>query len=454
MSNRAFRGTGCLRVVLAVVVTLDLLSLYSFLGEARADALAAGASLGGFDELLSRAAVRGAVILIGIAAAVGFARRAGRLWHGLVALTALMFLSTVHTHLFGSPWRHLFFGGLCLAGWLAGLAVSRHRGAPADEGYACTGSVALLGAAYLNSGISKLVFGGSTWVSGLPVQSAIVAQNGLIPDGIAAAYRSWVATTPAVARLYSVATVAFELSGPLMLVGRRMRIFVALGLLSMHASIFFLTGHILYWESMVLLLCFGLSPAVPAERSPHSAAVSHRPRTGRFAVAVAVLAVAALFAIAHQARRFALRHEESHKIVEPPGIAAEQGAPPRGIEPGEAPTPMPTVSVLQRVGPFAIGQVLAEGWTIDAFDLDDDGFAITVAGEAGRVRFDITCASRGGSPFDVGAAHILYSRHVGFEELEAAGKALQEQFRKATEGREVCERIQSWRAAARASLPG
>src|SRR4029450_6099426 len=124
---------------------------------------------------------------------------------------------------FGSPWRHLFFSGLCLLGWLLGLVVSRQQGAPTDESWARAGSVALLGAAYLNSGISKIVFGGFKWISGLPVQVAIIGQDGMVPDGVVGWYRSWAVSTPEVACAFSVGTLAFELSGPLMLVGPRTR---------------------------------------------------------------------------------------------------------------------------------------------------------------------------------------------------------------------------------------
>ena len=251
MSERFVGGATFVRVGLAAVVALDLISYYVYLGDARATALQSGVSLGGFSDMLSRPVTRGTVAFVGLASAASFARRPARLWEGLVALGALTLLSTAHTQILGSPWRHLFFSGLCLAGWLLGLIVARYRGAPADESYARTGGMALLGAAYLSSGISKIVYGGWAWTSGLPVQSAIVGQSGLIGEGIAGRYRFWVATRPLLASIFSTATVAFELAGPLMLVGRKTRLFVALGLIGMHANIYLLTEHILYWESMV-----------------------------------------------------------------------------------------------------------------------------------------------------------------------------------------------------------
>lgn len=448
MNSRASGGIRVLRLVLTGLVAVDLLSFYFFIGEARADKLASGISLGAFGAL-SHPIVRGTVVLFGLAGLVGFGRRAGRFWEGLIALAALVFLSTVHTSLFGSPWRHLFFGGVCLTGWLLGLAVRRYQGEPSDEKYARIGSMALLGAAYLNSGISKVVYGGLTWLSGLPVQSAVVAQSGLVSDGLLGTYRSWVVEVPVLAGVLSSATVAFELAGPLMLVGRRMRLCVALGLFGMHANIYLLTSHILYWESMVLLLAFGLSSEPPqAERGADGPVLLVDDR--RFAAAVALLVACAALAIAHQGRRFARLHP-THRAVE--RIALEEEMPePREERVGEIakPTPVPTVAILRRVGPFTVGDTLAGTWSIDSLELSDDGFTITVGGEPGRARFDLTCSAPHASPFDVGAAHILYRNDMDLRDLEPAGRAVQEQFRRATEGRRVCEQLLSWRTAAQA----
>ena len=65
--------------------------------------------------------------LIGAAGAVAFARasRTARRRPGDRRRAGL--LSAAHAQLFGSPWRHLFYSGLCLTGWLLGLAVGRRR---------------------------------------------------------------------------------------------------------------------------------------------------------------------------------------------------------------------------------------------------------------------------------------------------------------------------------------
>jgi hypothetical protein len=314
-----------------------------------------------------------------------------------------------------------------LTGWLIGLAARRQQGAPADESWARIGCTALLGATYFNSGISKIVYGGLTWVSGLPVQYAIVAQSGMVTGDLASSYRSWVVATPVAASIMSTATVAFELAGPLMLVGRRVRLGVALGLVGMHMNIYFLTTHILYWESMVLLLAVALSsdPAVP-ESPPRTTGFLADGR--RYYVAVAALAVCASFAIAHQAVRYGRR------------VTDEQMPPARPLA--------PTVAVLRQVGPFTVGETVAQAWSIESLQLRESGLLLTLSGEPGRVRFELTCSSALSSPFDVGDAHILYWQDMEFQKLEAAGRALQEELRNATGGREVCERLRSWRTAA------
>ncbi len=353
--------------------------------------------------------MRGIVIAIGLAATIAFGRRPGRLWEGMIALAALALLSSVHAQLFGSPWRHLFYSGLCLSGWLLGLAVGRARGTPTDESFARTGSLALLGAAYLNAGISKAVYGGTEWISGIPIQAVVIGQDGLVADSLLSAYRSWVATTPAVAQLFAVATLGFELAGPLVIAGGRTRLCIALGLLAMHANIYLLT-HILYWESMVFLLVFGLSADGTPTPSAHSTAgVGGVDR--RFAAAAAVLAVCALLAISHQRQRWT-RLE----------TAREAGAP-------------AVVPALRQVGPFIVGQSIADGWSLDSLQVNDSGLVAALSGKSGKAEFELTCApSSLRSPFDVGAAHIFYRSDLDFRDLQIVGSRFRQMVQGAAEG--------------------
>jgi hypothetical protein len=197
----------------------------------------------------------------------------------------------------------------------------------------------------------------------------VIERDGLVADSNRS-YRAWVVTTPLAGIAFSVATVFFELAGPLMLVGRRTRICVAAGLFGMHANIFLLTG-ILYWESIVLLILFALSPDPAAEVVSGPAS---RVSAWGYRAAVAVLGLCAVLAIGHQARRYA-RANAVAPVVAP--------SPPAGVA-----TP-----ALRQIGPFAVGQTIAGSWSIDMLDLSDGGFIVATAKSGARARFELTCAS-------------------------------------------------------------
>jgi hypothetical protein len=301
------------------------------------------------------------------------------------------------------------------------------------------GSIAFLGAAYFNAGISKVVFGGFEWLSGVPIQAAIVAQDGLVADSVVSAYRIWVVNTPVVAALFSVLTVGFELGGPLMIAGRRIRFGVVVGLLGMHLNLYVLTP-ILYWEAMVLLVLFGLS----AERwEAHSIPAPTRSilAGGRvFAATVALLALCAVVVIGHQAAQFTRLRGPTTARVEPPPPAAVGGPP--AINAAPAP---PSPSAPQQVGPFAVGQSVTDTWVIDALTVTHEVIIVALTSRLGRARFEVTCHSEHRSPFDLGPAHILYSQHTEFGALEGAGWALRQRLEEAAEGADVCERLADWR---------
>ena len=202
---------------------------------------------------------------------------------------------------------------------------------------------------------------------------------------------------------------------------------ITLGLIAMHASIFVLT-HIAYWESMVFLLAFGLSSDTPsAENVPESSA-SSRSLGGAFIGAAALLALCAVLAIAHQSRRFARLH----------GLAGAEG---------EGPASAPVT--FQQVGPFTVGQRLADEWSLDSLTDSEAGFVASLSSERGRAAFEVTCSSSAHrSPFDLGPAHIFYSSQLEFDDLEALGRAFREEIRQATTDENVCEQLADWRKAA------
>jgi hypothetical protein len=401
-----------LRVALAAVVLFDLGSLCVFLGDL-------GQPIAGADTWSRTIASwlwRAGIATLGTVATVQFARRPGRLLAGVIALICLAILSTAHGRLFGSPWRHLFFSGLCLAGWLLGLAHARWQGRPHDEAMARMGGLALLSAAYLNGGISKLAFGGQEWLSGVTIQALVLGQDGLVAEGPLGLVRAWVVHTPAVAAMLAWATTAFELGAPLMLSRGPLRPIVALGLVAMHATIYATTG-ILYPESMALLVLFavvsdpGVLPTEPRES-----------RTFRWQVGV--LAVLAALAIVHQARRF----RES-----------------------EVSTTQPRAVTLERLGPFSTGQTVARDWSIEALEVGERRFTLALTSHLGRVRFDFTCDPQAASPFDLGRGHLSYRTDplLPFATVEPLGQVLRQVVRDAIAQDDVCSAWTHWIGTAR-----
>jgi len=419
MTEKGLQRAPLLRATIAAVAAADLLSLVAFLHEAR------GESAIGAIALVAQTPFALAIAGLGVAAAFRFARAPGRIAAGAISLGALALLSTAHAQLFGSPWRHLYYSGLCLAGWITGLLVARYRGASRQEVWASTGALALLGTAYLNAGISKLVLGGGDWLTGLPIQAAIIGQDGLVPGGILHHYRMLVVETPALATALSMLTVAFELAGPLMLAGRRPRLLVAGGLLGMHLNILLLTTEILYWEAMVFLAVFAICADTAADLGEDATA---RPLGGAlFAPAVVLLIVGAALAIRHQAVRFR---------------ELNRGATTTAVQ-------QPPPAVLQQVGPFVVGAALDGEWSIAFLATSASAITVTVQGDAGRARFELTCKNaEHESPFDLGPAHIFYSKDLPFEALQGAGNALRDSLRRATADTDPCAAIETWRAAA------
>ncbi len=301
-------GTPRHRWLLAAVVAFDVLSFHSFLGDAREVTLLRGGDFNWFNHLVSAPLGRTITVAIGFVAALVFGKT-GRRTAGILALLCLAILSTAHAQLFGSPWRHMFFSGACLLGWLAGATAG--AGTPAARRYARAGALALLGAAYTNAGISKLAYSGAKWLNGVAVQGSVIGQDGLVADSILSAYRTWTVTTPAVAIISSAATVAFELAGPLMLFGGTLGRFVAAGLIAMHCNIYLLTTYIFYWQSVVLLAAFGLWNSDSLPQSTWRQAFAGQ----RFRKLFIALSLWATVAVAYQAAR----HRALQAPVQPKG---------------------------------------------------------------------------------------------------------------------------------------
>ncbi len=276
-----WREAPALRVAIAALVIGDTLSL------AGAPRVVSSSTL--FSAALASPSIRWAIVAVGVAAAARFGAGAGRWRAGVVALVALGFLATAFAEVAGGPARNLYFSGVTMLGWIIGILYHR-----ADERFAHAGATALLGAAYLSAGISKLAYSGMPWLDGVQIQAIVLSQDGLVPDGVLAALRTALVSAPKITLALTLATVALELSGPLLLGGRKVRRVVAFGLVGMHTCIFLL-GGISYVSAVVLLLVVAFADDAPS----HDRSEAPAPRW--LMPATVACALAAVFAIAHQA---------------------------------------------------------------------------------------------------------------------------------------------------------
>ncbi|HEY8379797.1 MAG TPA: hypothetical protein VIK91_25075, partial [Nannocystis sp.] len=258
------------RWALSAVVAFDLVAFFAFIPRAFERAAAATFELAWWVRIVAALPGRTAVVVAGLVATLAFARRRAPILGGALALVALGLLSHAHAALNGAPWRHLYYSGIGLLGWLVGLGFARARGLPDEQRHAFVVTVALLGAAYFNAGLSKLLLSGLEWLAGDTLRHTVVAQDGLLGAGRLHDLRLALVDTPALAAALATATVALELGGLLFLVGPRARALVAAGLVLMHLSIFVLTG-IAYVESIAVLIIFAwphpelMRPPVPDE---------------------------------------------------------------------------------------------------------------------------------------------------------------------------------------------
>jgi hypothetical protein len=264
-----------LRWVLGILVALEMFQFSDDIPAARQFNRGSGFA-DGLMDIVSRPIPVWVICLAGALAGFLFALKPGRIRSGVVALLALVYLSSIHGVLFGSPQRDKFFVGLVLLGWLGGLVYGRKEKGEIRESYAYVGGVALLGAAYVCSGLSKLVYGGIEWLTGVSVRTMVVAQTGLVETlPILGLIRDTIVGYWWVAALVAIATIAAELGGVFFVFSRRSRVVAAFTLICMHLVIYVFTG-IGYVASVVLLLTFVLlSPIHVEEASADGAPPGH-----------------------------------------------------------------------------------------------------------------------------------------------------------------------------------
>ena len=178
---------------------------------------------------------------------------------GLWALAWAAVLSEWQTQIFGSPSRNAFFPGAVLLGWTLGQAWAVSQGARADaEGRALrerlgeAGALACLAAAYVGSGLSKLLTAGVSWADGAQIRALVLQQQPVARWQWLAAYREAFVVDPHAAVAASVGTLVLECGGLLLLFGPRLRLAWATLLVGLHINITLLCT-MPYLEPMLLL---------------------------------------------------------------------------------------------------------------------------------------------------------------------------------------------------------
>jgi hypothetical protein len=253
-----------LRRVLGALMAFDVVLGAWFVSSLRPGAVSHPHAPGWLLALGSNMPALGVIACVGLAASAQFARRAGQVAWGLVALVAVGLLVEAQGALLEGPMRFLFFSGAALTGWLAGLVFARWQGLDARdpdeadrcEAFAEQGAVSVLAACYANAFVGKLLSSGVSWVVDGGLQATIAAQHSW---GQSAALDALATITLEHAWLTS-GLAAFTLiaqgSAVLLPFSRRGRAVSASLLLAFHTGVWLLTP-ISFPQAMVLLLAFG-----------------------------------------------------------------------------------------------------------------------------------------------------------------------------------------------------
>ncbi len=199
-------------------------------------------------------------IAVSAIASIGlFATRRRPIVAGFASLFFIGLLTEAYSSTVSSP-RHLFFtAGAVLFGWLAGLVAAKvwKRDDEASERLAEAGAIAGLAATYAGAAIQKLLVGG---LFGSSAMRAIVLDHAPYSGGTRELVRT-VAENGFMMDALSLATVAVQLGGILMIFGGRLRLFAGLALVGFHLGNLLMLD-IIYVEGTFLLLAF----AVPWHR--------------------------------------------------------------------------------------------------------------------------------------------------------------------------------------------
>lgn len=332
------------------------------------------------------------VIAVAVVGLVGLAlAQRWRVTGFVVALASSAVLVEALAAVTEGPWRARFFVGAALLGAVLAESWTRWAGATTSvrERAAETGALAMLAATWFCAGVSKLLGVGLSWADAATLQAIALGHAHVDEPGLAQV----VAGSPALARALALGTVAIQLAAPALLLGARMRLLAALALVTFHLGVAAVT-RIGYWQPVALLLLFALPWAhwVPARAIDDDAPLATPARIRASTRLSIALAAIVMFAWWPGVRAYAALHHR-----------------PRALANGAA--PVVAREGIDRFGPLAVGDALADGWHIAQLQREPQRIAVVIAdAREGRAILWISPrqATHAASPFDGEHVAVAY----------------------------------------------
>lgn len=199
------------------------------------------------------------VAAIGLASLVSHARRPASMVGGLVAVLCGGLLFAIHEYVRGQNDESHILSGAMMVGWVGGVLFARLvgvRGAPVDiDRYGAIGAGAMIGAAYFNAGLSKLLVSGVGWADPRQIQTFLGAFVGTGEPELFTSLRFWALGSTFWCATFAWATLICELGGVLFPFGYRLRLLAGTGILVFHAGDL-VFSNIIFAQPVVLIILF------------------------------------------------------------------------------------------------------------------------------------------------------------------------------------------------------
>lgn len=202
--------------------------------------------------------------LVTIFAIARFARARDPVRWGLIALALRAVVAECNVAVTGQIAAEWHVSGLCLGGWIAGVAYAQYahdasaRGDdPVSRRFAEAGVTTGVVAMYVAAGVSKVLRAGFAWSRPEMIWHVAYASIRVDGDDVRSRLALALIEHPWLARASSTATLVVETGAFMMLVSRRWRQAVCLALIAMHMSFYaFVRLSAPQTVAMCLLLAF------------------------------------------------------------------------------------------------------------------------------------------------------------------------------------------------------